>query len=181
MSNYMMHLLFENPEMQLPGSRKRLFTTAHNKLEDIISGEEAPWDERDFTQRVIEKCNTGCVPDSFVGHAFGLAKSLLDIDDATRMWKVIQGVWVEMLCFSAGRCRGYLHVEALGTGVEYLSYVWVLLAYSGMETFPEKLHSKENQSFGSHEFPVDGGREDAAATTTFASESEGSGHVVLQV
>ncbi|TVU25066.1 hypothetical protein EJB05_27545, partial [Eragrostis curvula] len=25
-----------------------------------------------------------------------------------KMWAVIQGVWVEMLCFSAGRCRGYL-------------------------------------------------------------------------
>ena len=23
-----------------------------------------------------------------------------------KMWAVIQGVWVEMLCFSAGRCRG---------------------------------------------------------------------------
>ncbi|KAG2570650.1 hypothetical protein PVAP13_7KG077918 [Panicum virgatum] len=55
-----------------------------------------------------------------------------------KMWAVIQGVWVEMLCFSAGRCRGYLHAKSLGKGGEYLSYVW-LLSYMGMETMPEKM------------------------------------------
>jgi hypothetical protein len=28
-------------------------------------------------------------------------------DEENNMWKVIEGVWVEMLCFSAGRCRGF--------------------------------------------------------------------------
>jgi hypothetical protein len=51
-----------------------------------------------------------------------------------------------MLLFSAGRCRGYLHAEALGTGLEYLSYVSLLMAYTGMETFPEKLQTREGQS-----------------------------------
>jgi len=54
------------------------------------------------------------------------------------MWRVIQGVWVEMLCFSAGRCRGYLHAKSLGKGGEYLSYVWLLLAYMGMETLAQE-------------------------------------------
>ncbi|XP_066334047.1 uncharacterized protein [Miscanthus floridulus] len=56
-----------------------------------------------------------------------------------KMWAVIRGVWVEMLCFSAGRCRGYLHAKSLGNGGEYLSYVWLLLSYMGMETMPERM------------------------------------------
>ncbi|CAN6334173.1 unnamed protein product [Urochloa humidicola] len=55
-----------------------------------------------------------------------------------KMWEVIQGVWVEMLCFSASRCRGYLHAKSLATGGEYLSYVWLLLSYMGMETAAER-------------------------------------------
>uniref|UniRef100_A0A8R7VEG7 DUF4220 domain-containing protein n=1 Tax=Triticum urartu TaxID=4572 RepID=A0A8R7VEG7_TRIUA len=92
-----------------------------------------------------EKCNAGgSRPDSFIHQAWLLVQSLLgDVGDETKMWEVIQGVWVEMLCFSAGRSRGYLHAEALGTGVEYISYVWVLLTFYGMETFPDKLERRE--------------------------------------
>ncbi|CAL4992424.1 unnamed protein product [Urochloa decumbens] len=60
-----------------------------------------------------------------------------------RMWEVIQGVWVEMLCFSAGRCRGYLHAKSLGKGGEYLTYVWLLLSYMGMETMAERMQRTE--------------------------------------
>ncbi|CAN6363188.1 unnamed protein product [Urochloa humidicola] len=60
-----------------------------------------------------------------------------------RMWEVIQGVWVEMLCFSAARCRGYLHAKSLGHGGEYLTYVWLLLSYMGMETMAERMQRTE--------------------------------------
>ncbi|KAF7004788.1 hypothetical protein CFC21_019965 [Triticum aestivum] len=177
MSNYMMHLFFENPEMLMPGSRKILLVRAYDELEDIIGSGETPKDDREFTQRLIEKCNAGgSRPDSFIHQAWLLVQSLLgDVGDETKMWEVIQGVWVEMLCFSAGRSRGYLHAEALGTGVEYLSYVWVLLTFYGMETFPDKLERREGLPAASE------GRQDAAAATAFGSESEGSAHVVIQV
>ena len=64
-------------------------------------------------------------------------------DGDDEMWKVIQGVWVEMLCFSAGRCRGYLHAASLCRGGEYLSYVWLLLSYMGMETMAERTQRTE--------------------------------------
>ncbi|CAO2149332.1 unnamed protein product [Urochloa humidicola] len=65
-----------------------------------------------------------------------------------KMWAVIQGVWVEMLCFSAGRCRGYLHAKSLARGGEYLSYVWLLLSYMGMETMAERMQRPQ--------FPAEG-------------------------
>lgn len=166
MSNYMMHLLYENPEMLMPGSIKSLFARAYNELEDILMSEQTPRDEREFARKVFEKCNGDISRQSFICDAWSLAKSLLDKyhGDPNTMWKIIQGVWVEMLCFSAGRSRGYLHAETLGTGVEYLSYVWVLLAYAGMETFAEKLRRRESQSrdpatwrplsFGSDDYSV---------------------------
>ncbi|KAG2558312.1 hypothetical protein PVAP13_8NG109100 [Panicum virgatum] len=64
-------------------------------------------------------------------------------DGDDEMWKVIQDVWVEMLCFSAGRCRGYLHAASLCRGGEYLSYVWLLLSYMGMETMAERTQRTE--------------------------------------
>ncbi|KAM0831806.1 hypothetical protein ACQ4PT_065291 [Festuca glaucescens] len=147
-SNYMMHLLFANPEMLMPGSRKRLLDTANNELERILS---APHGERkSMEERVFDRCNAGSTPESFIHDAWELATSLLG-DEEAKMWELIQGVWVEMLCFSAGRCRGYLHAERLGTCVEYLSYVWVMLAYAGMETFPEKLQRREGQTVDGYE------------------------------
>uniref|UniRef100_A0A453DDX2 DUF4220 domain-containing protein n=3 Tax=Aegilops tauschii subsp. strangulata TaxID=200361 RepID=A0A453DDX2_AEGTS len=149
-SNYMMHLLVANPEMLMPGSRKSVFTTIYAELDAYLDGDKTPTpqDQSGFTQEVIEKCKSGYIPDCFVRDAWLLVQSLLDhSDDDTKIWEVIQGVWVEMICFSAGRCRGYLHAEALGTGVEYLSYVWVLLAFSGMDTFTENLQGRGGQSF----------------------------------
>jgi hypothetical protein len=37
------------------------------------------------------------------------------------------------------RCRGYLHAKSLGKGGEYLSYIWLLMSYMGMETLAERM------------------------------------------
>ncbi|KAM0831802.1 hypothetical protein ACQ4PT_065288 [Festuca glaucescens] len=154
MSNYMVHLLSDNPDMLISGSRKRLLETADKELEVLLEGEWTQLDKNELTRRIFEKCGSAaCLSQdtpSLIGDAWKLAQSLLTVDE-TRIWELIQGVWVEMLCFSASRCRGYLHAEALGTGVEYLSYVWVQLAYTGMETFAEKLQRRERNSFDSDE------------------------------
>jgi len=55
-----------------------------------------------------------------------------------------------MLCFSAGRCRGYLHAKSLGQGGEYLSYVWLLMSYMGMETLGEKMQRTKLQEEASN-------------------------------
>ncbi|XP_073363615.1 uncharacterized protein [Aegilops tauschii subsp. strangulata] len=155
-SNYMMHLLFENPEMLMPGSRKNLLARVCGELEDLLEREHTRRD-KEITHRGISEFlidfyhDTDHTEDNgiIVGACRLVAQILYNHnhgdsdDDQTRMWKVIQCVWVEMLCFSAGRSRGYLHAQTLGTGVEYLSYIWVLLAYTGMETLADKLQERE--------------------------------------
>ncbi|KAL6857001.1 hypothetical protein ACP4OV_018383 [Aristida adscensionis] len=137
-SNYMMHLLFASPDMLMPGSRRSLFTkAAYEEIEEILKGEDIPitvfTDERELTLKIIEKAGS---KQGFVQDAWELAQGLTKLGEG-KMWDVIKGVWVEMLCFSAGRCRGFLHAKSLGYGGEYLSYVWLLMACAGLETFPE--------------------------------------------
>ncbi|KAF8694596.1 hypothetical protein HU200_038125 [Digitaria exilis] len=92
-----------------------------------------------------------------------------------KMWAVIQGVWVEMLCFSAGRCRGYLHAKSLGQGGEYLSYVWLLLSYMGMETMPEKMQRSEMQVKGDVGGLVKSKSEEKTAKTLAKEANKGDG------
>ncbi|XP_037435745.1 uncharacterized protein LOC119302807 [Triticum dicoccoides] len=247
MSNYMIYLLFVNPEMLLAGTRRHLFMTANAEVEEILMDEKPslkkifkakkPWlkdilkgekqwlkdilteekqrpkdisrsedsvtwkvlkgvskwilrskgslcwkvgngmskeilkaerewlekIERELVQIIISRLQlTECrevaectefSPDAeiypttqFIQDAWKLAKSSLDLGDDNKMWEVIEGVWVEMLCFSASRSRGYLHAKSLGTGVELLTYVWLLLSCMGMETLPERLQRTELSS-----------------------------------
>uniref|UniRef100_A0ACD5UIU5 Uncharacterized protein n=1 Tax=Avena sativa TaxID=4498 RepID=A0ACD5UIU5_AVESA len=88
----------------------------------------------------------------FIRDAWDIAKVLMGLPEE-KMWAVIEGVWVEMLCFSASRCRGYLHAKGLGAGIEYLSYVWLLQYYMGMETLAEKLHRADHQYPSPLNFP----------------------------
>ncbi|KAL6655043.1 hypothetical protein ACP70R_005869 [Stipagrostis hirtigluma subsp. patula] len=160
MSNYMMYLMFINPEMLLPGARRNLFTTANSELEELLKGKEPPQNEEGLIQEIENKFLKGNKPPSneegliqeindmigsegnqgnFISDAWALSQALLGLGDEKKMWEVIEGVWVEMLCFSAGRCRGYLHAKALGTGGEFLTIVWLLLSNMGMETLAERM------------------------------------------
>uniref|UniRef100_A0ACD5XT58 Uncharacterized protein n=1 Tax=Avena sativa TaxID=4498 RepID=A0ACD5XT58_AVESA len=124
--------------------------------------------ERGLVQRIIAKLQpsesregaAGCMeslPDAekyptaqegFIHDGWKISEALLALGDEKKMWEVIEGVWVEMLCFSASRCRGYLHAKSLGTGPQLLTYVWLLLSRMGMETLPERLQRIELSSGG---------------------------------
>lgn len=102
--------------------------------------------ETKLTQRIIGVLDGGGYPPAdgtqqkkgIIHDAWTIAKVLCGLPEE-KMWTVIEGVWVEMMCFSAARCRGYLHAKGLATGVEYLTYVWLLQYYMGMETLADKL------------------------------------------
>jgi hypothetical protein len=194
MSNYMAYLLLVNPEMLLPGSRRNLFTTAQEELEAIFKNntsggdsfslrlEKPPPDLRntELALKIISKLESSSqgFQETLILEAWMLAQKLQSLGDEKKMWEVIQGVWVEMLCYSAGRCRGYLHAKALGDGGEFLSYVWLLLFYMGMETFTDKLHREEqdllpsNESAGNNAAIPPPSTSKVSITTTTASTSD---------
>jgi hypothetical protein len=136
-SNYMVHLLLANPEMLIPGSRRTLFTDACNELEALLQdGDLSLLDEKQLTEMIIEKVGSS-KEGNIVHDSWDLAQKLMRLGEEN-MWEVIEGVWIEMLCFSAGRCRGYLHAKSLGTGGEYLTFVSLLMSHAGLETFAER-------------------------------------------
>ncbi|KAF7074344.1 hypothetical protein CFC21_079228 [Triticum aestivum] len=191
MSSYMMHLLFINPEMLLPGTRRNLFMSANAELENILMNDKPSVEailkgdkpslqdilrgnksliqflkgkkpshkeiKRGLVEIIITKMKTREVPsdveenpaeEGFINDAWKISEALSALGDENKMWEVIEGVWVEMLCFSASRCRGYLHAKSLGTGGELLTYVWLLLSHMGMETLPERMQRTEFSSDG---------------------------------
>ncbi|CAO2149310.1 unnamed protein product [Urochloa humidicola] len=150
-SNYMAYLLFINPEMLMTGARPRLFRDEYKRLIEgmpLDDGEPARETmvprEEEVAKKIIQnlKGHTHTQGEEGVANdAWALSKELMDLckDDSEKIWKVIEGVWVEMLCFSASRCRGYLHAKSMGKGGEYLSYIWLLLWKMGVETLADKM------------------------------------------
>ncbi|XP_037450100.1 uncharacterized protein LOC119320067 [Triticum dicoccoides] len=201
MSNYMMYLLFVNPEMLMAGTRRNLFTAAYEELEGIdIKIDKPPVEEREvtpamrrerrrnkvlsglqketqLTQRIIGVLDSGGSPPAdgtqqkkgIIHDAWTIAKVLCGLPEE-KMWTVIEGVWVEMMCFSAARCRGYLHAKGLATGVEYLTYVWLLQYYMGMETLADKLQRADHH----HHHHRNGGENgDGPSTSRVRREATG--------
>ncbi|CAN6372853.1 unnamed protein product [Urochloa humidicola] len=148
-SCYVMSLLSVRPKMLMLGTRQHLFSVALDDIEYIaLRGEvdknhdlgcgilrsvlHVPWVYGDCVGPLIPK-------------ACKLAMALLQLLQIQQAdtWKMLQGVWVEMLCFAAGRCRGYLHAERLGEGCsELLTQIWLLLCYLGMETVADRLQRR---------------------------------------
>uniref|UniRef100_M8B9Y3 DUF4220 domain-containing protein n=1 Tax=Aegilops tauschii TaxID=37682 RepID=M8B9Y3_AEGTA len=87
-SNYMVHLLSESPEMLFPGSRKHLCRVAYAQLYDILKGHVM---ENELAQKVVDIVESpqvlqGC----FVRDARLIAKMLIRLGDDNKMWEVIQ-------------------------------------------------------------------------------------------
>uniref|UniRef100_A0A0E0MDS9 DUF4220 domain-containing protein n=1 Tax=Oryza punctata TaxID=4537 RepID=A0A0E0MDS9_ORYPU len=170
-SNYMMHLLFDNPEMLLPSTRRVLLTTAYKELEDSLQDDDvSQLDNKELTQKIIGKAE--CAEGGFIQEAWILSKELMQLGDDKKMWEVIQGVWIEMLCFSAGRCRGYLHAKSLGSGGEYLTVVALVMSHTGLETFAERqqrvqlrLSKEERVSIAKQNIEAERNQVDAAASS----------------
>ncbi|CAN6167990.1 unnamed protein product [Urochloa humidicola] len=147
-SNYMIYLLFIRPEMLMPGTRQGLFTATCYDIGLMLKrgNEPPPTDARTVAQQILRTSQSTPTADIgiMVPGACKLAKELMELlDDEEERWKVIQGVWVEMLCCSASSCRGYLHAKSMGEGMEFLTYIWLLLSRMGMETFPDKFQRPE--------------------------------------
>ncbi|KAL6870906.1 hypothetical protein ACP4OV_014754 [Aristida adscensionis] len=148
-SDYMIYLLLIRPEMLMPGTRQGLFTITSDDIEVILKHVGGPplLDGRSVAQRILHVAQSPSLDDSHMGpwvlKACKLAEDLMELLAEEERWLVIQGVWVEMLCYSAGRCRGYFHAKSMGEGVEFLSYIWLLLSRMGMETLADKFQRSE--------------------------------------
>ncbi|EAY85174.1 hypothetical protein OsI_06530 [Oryza sativa Indica Group] len=166
-SNYMMYLLAFQPDMLMPGTRQSLFTAARHEIahtlrhqgrhQQQLSGRDlarclAAGDDDEYStpategqdragSRLLKRRGGG--GGGHLAHARRLAGAMMKLDAGKRL-RVIGGVWVEMICYSASRCSGSLHLKSLGVGGgEFLTVVWFLLHWMGMEVLADKLHRPE--------------------------------------
>ncbi|CAL5009319.1 unnamed protein product [Urochloa decumbens] len=129
--NYMTYLLFARPWMLI-------FRAVYIELREMLKEEEmSELEDDDDDEEAAAKRKSS--PIAMDGIAQKIIQKLRNPPTSSHPRQLIQGVWVEMLCFSAARCRGNLHARSLGEGGEYLSHVWLLLSYMGMETMAERM------------------------------------------
>ncbi|KAJ1266384.1 hypothetical protein BS78_08G147100 [Paspalum vaginatum] len=149
-SNYMIHLLLVRPEMLLLGAREGLFMAACDEIDKLVMAQEdepPPSSFMGIALRILLMEQQADQEDfrkkaPMISSALRLKKALTDhLGDADERWEVIQGVWVEMLCYSASRCRGYEHAKSLAYGGEFLTNVWLLWSSMGMETLPDMMQN----------------------------------------
>jgi len=169
----MIYLLFIRPEMLMPGTRQGLFMATCHDIGLMLKGENEPLsaDARTVAQQILRTSQSSSIGDigTMVPGACKVVKELMELlEDEEERWKVIQGVWVEMLCSSASSCRGYLHAKSMGEGVEFLTFVWLLLSRLGMETFADKFQRLE---------PGQGQGGDLAAGVSASEPQEARTHV----
>lgn len=144
-SNYMIYLLSNHPELLMPGTRHGLFMAAYNGIATMLKPFSPSQDLGTIARRILRMAkfqlayNDAIAVGSLVPSACELGEALMEaVPDETERWNMIQDVWVEMLCYSASSCRGYLHAKSMGDGVQFLTIVWLLLSRMGMETFADK-------------------------------------------
>jgi hypothetical protein len=65
-----------------------------------------------------------------------LAKVLRELDKGL-MWRLVSGLWQEMLMFLAVSSRGSTHVRSLNRGGELITIVWLLMQHMGLSDMYE--------------------------------------------
>ncbi|KAF6990104.1 hypothetical protein CFC21_007350 [Triticum aestivum] len=141
MANYMLFLLVMRPFMLTASIGQIRFgdTCAEAKNFFVrLRGGEARAEERqgasalaavkaDIDPRKVK----GDRSKSVLFDACRLAEQLRGME-ARKRWRLVAGVWVEMMCYAAGKCRGNFHAKQLSQGGELLTVLWLLMAHFGI-------------------------------------------------
>jgi hypothetical protein len=137
-SNYMLFLLVMRPFMLTASiGQIRFGDTCAETKNFFLRGDELGAARK--AAEALTKVKTEINPREVKGDrsksvlfdACRLAEQLRRLERRKR-WRLVAGVWVEMLCYAAGKCRGNFHAKQLSQGGELLTVVWLLMAHFGM-------------------------------------------------
>lgn len=131
LSDYMMYLLLNQPNLM-----STVGGIAQIRSKMMLS--EMPGHYRDVEEQcknLYKDSQTGSDKESTLYHGIKLARELESL--GKMKWKVMSGVWVEMLSYAAGHIKGEVHVQVLSRGGELLAFVWLLIAHFGCFYKPE--------------------------------------------
>ncbi|XP_062187860.1 uncharacterized protein LOC133891154 [Phragmites australis] len=141
LSEYMLYLLIKQPEMLSATAGIGLLRYRDTCAEAWrFFGSMSKWiHSQEDARKMLLSVNTTEKPSVVKGDrsksvlfdACILAKELMGLYEELR-WKVVTGVWREMLTYAAGKCRGSTHVRQLSRGGELITLVWFLMAHMGL-------------------------------------------------
>lgn len=144
LSRYMLYLLVNHPDMLPLGTGDikfgRIYAKVREFIEEQVDSSYKHIELKDACKRLREVKTKIMLTDGardknrsdrinfVIFHACKLASALPSGEDR---WKIIKGVWLEMLIHAASQCRGRNHAQQLRRGGELLTHVWLFMAHLG--------------------------------------------------
>ncbi|KAJ6897636.1 hypothetical protein NC652_024437 [Populus alba x Populus x berolinensis] len=137
LSNYMLYLLTERPNMLPKAIREVPIKQTGIQLTEfswcwrskIIT--PTHWGSEEFMNEIQKQESEG----SMLHDACKLAKELQSLENNwthEEKWRMISKIWVEMLTYAASNCGWKEHAQALTRGGELLTRVCLLMAHLGL-------------------------------------------------
>ncbi|KAD7477281.1 hypothetical protein R6Q59_007109 [Mikania micrantha] len=139
LSKYLLNLLVSKPEMLPMGNGMIRYRDTSADANRFFKN-KGPCADKVATCRTLLRVDyDGVLPIDVIGDrsktvlfdGVRLAQALLDMNEKS-MWKVVSQVWIEILGYAAGNCKGLHHSQQLATGGQLLTHVWLLMAHLGL-------------------------------------------------
>jgi hypothetical protein len=163
LSEYILYLLIKHPEM-LPVrtgiwlvryrdtceearrffASRHMWISSHDDAGCFFNSMQARIDTDEDARRMLLSVKTSEKPmrvkgdrsKSVLFDGVILAKVLRELDKGL-MWRLVSGLWQEMLMFLAVSSRGSTHVRSLNRGGELITIVWLLMQHMGLSDMYE--------------------------------------------
>ncbi|XP_030493581.2 uncharacterized protein LOC115709589 [Cannabis sativa] len=138
-SKYMFYLLIEKSDMLAPvlGNWNIVFADTCEEARRFFDKHKischgkACWEILSMKPKVRSRAVKGERSKSVLFDACILAQQLQNEES---QWKIMSGVWVEMLSYAAINCTPFFHAKQLSKGGELLTFTWLIMNHLGLGT-----------------------------------------------
>lgn len=129
LSDYMLYLLLNQPNVVSSVAGIAQITSAGIVLELQKNISNATKDVERLCSTLYEVELRSSPSTPLLREGIRLARGMDRLEG--KKWKVMSGVWLEMLSYAAMHIRGEVHMQVLSKGGELLTFVWLLMAHFG--------------------------------------------------
>lgn len=129
LSDYMLYLFLNQANLVSAVADVSQITSAQMLVELRCYIRDATRDVKGLCKRLYEDCSIALHEGSPLRSGIELAHEMERLGEMK--WKVMSGVWVEILFYTAGHIKPEAHVQMLSKGGELLVFIWLLMVHFG--------------------------------------------------